>query len=188
MQSMTTGSDAGSTGQRRKRKYDARLASSMQPCSSKQLLMSKTDNLNPIIITTALNSTLNCMVDIMERTLNATAAPSAPTPSTAPHPIINPCIKSSQPLLASMSSAEILDQAIRIISGINSLLTEDQLLLASLFLTSALDNAIHAACTFIALGNNHTVQNHFLLRQLSTSLAKGKGRAVLRILFFSDTR
>ena len=177
-QSMMTGSNAGSTGQHQKFKYDARLASSTQPCSSKRSSMSKTDNLNPVIITTTLNSTLNCMVNIMERTLDATAAPSTPTPSTAPSPIINPSIKSSQPLSASMSSAEILDQAIRIISGINNLLTEDQLLLASLFFTSALDDAIHAARTFIALGNNHTVQYCFLLRQLSTSLAKGKGRAV----------
>ena len=177
-QSMMTGSDAGSTGQHRKQRYDARLASSTQPRSSKQSSMSKTDDLNPVIITTALNSTLNCMVDVMERTLDATAAPSAPTPSTAPPPIINPSIESSQPLSASMSSAEILDQAIRIISGIDSLLTEDQLLSASLFFTSGSDDAIRAACTFIALGNNHTVQYCFLLRQLSTSLAKGKGRAV----------
>ena len=103
MQSMTTGSDAGSAGQHQKRKYDARLASSMQPCSSKQLSMSKTNDLNPVIITTALNSTLNRMVNVMERTLDATAAPSAPAPSTAPPPIINPSIKSSQRSLASMS-------------------------------------------------------------------------------------
>ena len=112
----------GSTGQPQKCKYDARLASGMQPHSSKQSLMSKTDDLDPIIITTALNLTLNCMVDIMKRTLDATAAPSTPTPSTAPPPsppIINPSIESSQPLSASMSSVEILDQAIRIISGID---------------------------------------------------------------------
>ena len=155
----------------------------MQPCSSKQSSLSKTDNLNPVIITTALNSTLNHMVDVMERTLDATAAPSAPTPSTAPPPIINPSIESSQPSSASMSSVEILDQVTRIISGINSLLTEDQLLLASLFFTSASDDAICAAHTFIALGNNHTVQYCFLLRQLSTSSAKGKDRAVEFWLF-----
>ena len=73
---------------------------------------------------------------------------------------------------------EILDQVVRIISGVDSLLTMDQLSLASLFFTSALDDAIHATHTFIALGNNHTVQYFFLLSQLSTSLAKGKSRVV----------
>ena len=87
-QSMMTGGDAGSTGQPQKCKYDARLAGGTQPCSSKQSSMSKTDDMNPIIIMTTLNSTLNHMVDVMERTLDATAAPSGPTPSTAPPPII----------------------------------------------------------------------------------------------------
>ena len=77
-----------------------------------------------------------------------------------------------------LSPVEILDQAVRIISGVDSLLTKDQLLSASLFFTSASDDAIHAAHTFIALGNNHTVQYHFLLSQLSTLLAKGKSRVV----------
>ena len=77
-----------------------------------------------------------------------------------------------------MSSVEILDQAIRIISGIDSLLTGDQLLLASFLFTSASDDVIRAAHTFITLSNNHTVQYRFLLRQLSISSAKGKDRAV----------
>ena len=57
-QSITTGSDAGSTGRLRKRKYDASLASGMQPHSSKRSSTSKTDDLNPVVIMTTLNSTL----------------------------------------------------------------------------------------------------------------------------------
>ena len=132
-QSMTTGSNASSTGQHWKHKFDARLASGMQSRSSKRSTTSKTNDLNPVVITTALNSTLNHMVDVMERMLNATAAaPPAPTISTASPPIVNSSID-SQPSSASVSPAEILDQAIRIISGTDSNLTEDQLLSASLF-------------------------------------------------------
>ena len=78
-------------------------------------------------------------------------------------------------------SAEILDQAVRIISGVNSQLTEDELLSASLFFTSASDDAVCVARTFIALQNNKSVQYRFLLNQLGTMLAlsgKGKGKAI----------
>jgi hypothetical protein len=180
--SITTGSDAGSS-QLRKRKHDARSASGMQPPSSKRASKSKTNDLNPVIISNALNSTLNRIVDVMERTLDAstvtTAAPSvtAPTTSIAPPSIVNSSINSSQPLSASASSAEILDQAIRIISGVDSQLTEDQLLSASLFFTSASEDAVRAARTFIALGNNQMVQYRFLLSQLSRSDFSGRGKA-----------
>jgi hypothetical protein len=183
--SITTSSDASSS-QLRKRKYDARSASGMQPPSSKRASKSKTDDLNPVIILNALNSTLNRMVDVMERTLDAstttTTAPSAtaPTTSITPPSIVNSSINSSQPSSASVSSTEILYQAIRIISGVDSQLTEDQFLSASLFFTSASDDAIRVAHTFIALGNNQTVQYHFLLSQLGKldSSGKGKGKAV----------
>ena len=187
--SITTGSDAGSS-QPRKRKHreDARSTSGMQPPHSKRTsTRSKTSDLNPVVITTALNSTLNRMVDVMERTLDATtittAAPSAimmaPTTSTAPPApsTLNSSIESPQPLSASASPTEILDQAIRIISGVNGRLTEDQLLSASLFFSSASDDAVRTARTFIALGNNQTVQYRFLLSQLGTS-GKGKAKAV----------
>ena len=45
------------------------LQQSIQPCSSKQSLMSKTDDLNPVIITTALNSTLPSSI-LLLRSLN----------------------------------------------------------------------------------------------------------------------
>ena len=130
----------------------------------------------------ALNSTLNCMVDVMERTLDAsaitTAPPSitAPTTSTTSSSIINSSIKPSQSLSASVSPAEALDQAIRIISGADSQLTDDQLLSASLFFTSASEDAVHAARTFITLEGNQTVQYRFLLSQLSMSAFSGKGK------------
>ena len=78
MHSITTSSDAGSS-QLWKCKCDARSASSIQPPSSKWSLTSKTNNLNPVIIMTMLNSTLNCMVDVMERSLNATTITTAVT-------------------------------------------------------------------------------------------------------------
>lgn len=175
--SITTGSDAGSS-QLHKCKHNARLASGMQPPSSKQASKSKTDDLNLVIISNALNSTLNCIVDVMERTFDAstvtTAAPSVMDPMTS---IAPSSINFSQLLSASASSTEILDQAIRIISGINSQLTEDQLLLASLFFTSTSKDAVWAAHTFIALGNNQTVQYRFLLSQLSMSDFSGGGKA-----------
>ena len=194
--SITTGSDAGSSQfRKRKRREDARSTSGTQPPgphSKRASTRTKTNDLNPIVITTALNSTLNRMVDVMERTLDATsvstAAPSAimkaPTTSTSPPApsIFNSSIEplAPQPLSASVSPAEILDQAIRIISGGNGMgrLTEDQLLSASLFFSSASDDAVRTARTFIALGNNQTVQYRFLLSQLATRSGKGKGKAV----------
>ena len=126
----------------------------MQPNSSKWSLMSKTNDLNPVIITTALNLTLDCMVDIMERMLDATAAPSVPTTFLTFPPIINSSIEVPQLLSAlTLSPVEILDQALRIILGVDSLLTKNQLLSASLFFTSTSDDVIHAAHTFITLGN-----------------------------------
>ena len=186
--SLTTGSDAGSS-QLRKRKHDARSASGMQPPHSKRAsTRSKTSDLNLVVITTALNSTLNRMVDVMERTLDTTtvttAAPSAMAPPTSMPPlqasILNSSIESSQPLSASASPAEILDQAVRIISDVDSKLTEDELLSASLFFTSASDDAVRVARTFIALRNNKTVQSRFLLNKLGMLplSGKGKGKAV----------
>ena len=116
------------------------------------------------------------MVDVIERTLDTTAITAALTTSIPSSPIITPSIKSSQPSLALAPPVKILDQAIKIISGVNSHLTEDQLLSASLFLTSTSDDAIRAAHTLVTLGNNQAVQHHFLLSQLSTLALSGKGQ------------
>ena len=80
--SITTGT-LSETGQKCKR--DARSMSGMQPPNSKWS-SSKTNDLNPVIISSALNSTLNRMANVMERSLDVTAATithSAP-PATAP--------------------------------------------------------------------------------------------------------
>ena len=77
-----------------------------------------------------------------------------------------------------MSSAEILDQAIRMVSADDSGLSEDELILASLFFTSVSEDAVRVVCTFIALGNNWVVQHQFLLHQLNTvALLLGKAKA-----------
>ena len=91
------------------------------------------------------------MVDVMQRSLDVTALTvSAPTPSIVTSPTesqtaLFSSISSqslgplSNPLSASASTTEILDQSIRIILANDSLLSEDELLAASLFFTSALE-------------------------------------------------
>ena len=172
--SITTSSDTGS----QKHKHDARSISGMQPPSSKQASRSKTSDLNPVVISHSLNSTLICMVDVMQRSLDVTAPTgSAPTPSIVTFPIKSQTapfssISSqslgplSNPLSVSASTTEILDQLIRIILANDSLLSEDELLVASLFFTSASEDAICAAQSFIALSNQSVVQYHFLHCQL----------------------
>ena len=196
VRSIMTGSEAG-----QKRKRDARSMSGMQPPSSKRSSRSKTNDLNPVIISSALNSTLNRMADVMERSLDVTAAtitqtaptaPSVASPSLVTSPVelqttqlssipSQPRGALSNPSSASPSQMEILDQVIRIISAEDSLLSDDQLLAASLFFTSGSEDAVHAACTFIALGGNQPVQYRFLLHQLEIAAllpGKGKGKAV----------
>jgi hypothetical protein len=179
-------SDAAS-GSNRKRKYDRRSASDTR---SKRSLKSKTSELNPVIISNALNSTLNRLADVMEKTLDATAPTIAPPPVTAIPTTTPPATtipltaesRTAQPLDTSSNSSsaspeEILNQAIGITTSDYSL-TEDQILAASLFFNSASDDAIRAAHTYIALGKNKVVQHRFLLRQLETLFpGKGKGRA-----------
>lgn len=131
--------------------------SGMQPPSSKRALRRKTSDLNPVVISHSLNSTLIHMVDVMQRSLNVTALTvSAPTSSIVTSPIksqTTPFSSTSShtlgplsnPLSAFVSTTDILDQSIRIISANDSPLSEDELLAASLFFTSALEDAIHAA-------------------------------------------
>ena len=143
------------------------------------------------------------MADVMERSLDVTAAtithtaPLATAPTTssaAPPSIVTSPVELQttqlssippQPLanssLASASPMEILDQVIRIISADDSFLSDDELLSASLFFTSGSEDAVRAARTFIALGSNQAVQHRFLLHQLEIAAllpGKGKGKAV----------
>jgi hypothetical protein len=189
----------GSSSQLQKRKHDARSTSGVQPPSSKRASKGKTSDLNPVVISNALNSTLNRIADVMERTLDVTAVTTAP-PATAPTTsvplpfIVTSPIESqtaplssthsqslgplSNPLSASASTTEILEQSIRIISANDSPLSEDELLSASLFFTSASEDTIRVARTFIALSNNQVVQYRFLRRQLEiAALLPGKGKA-----------
>jgi hypothetical protein len=200
--SMSSVHSLGSVGssQHRKRKFDATMDSMPPPTSSKRASRSKTGDLNPVIILNALNSTLNRLADMMEKSLDATAAATSHTTTTASAPTspsfttpssisvvpsINATQSSSMPSEYDQcsnppnpsSSSEILDQAIRITTVDDSSLTENEMLAASLFFTSASDDAICAARTVIALGNNRMVRDRFLLVQLTTAaLLPGKGK------------
>ena len=151
---------------------------------------SKTDDLNSVIVSNALNSTLNCISDVMERTLDVTTGATATPPITPPSIVMSPIefqtsSTPSQPWglpsnlsSASPSSTPILNQLIRLILADDSGLSEDELLSASLFFTSGSEDAVHAARTFIAPGNNQVVQHCFLLCQLETAaLLPGRGKA-----------
>ena len=162
----------------------------MQPPSSKRASRSKTSDLNSVVISHSLNSTFIRMVDVIQRSLDVIAPTgSALTPSivtffiksqTAPFSSISSQSLGplSNPLSASASTTEILDQLIRIILANDSLLSEDELLAASLFFTSASEDAICAAQSFIALSNQSVVQYHFLHCQLEmAALFPGKDKA-----------
>ena len=192
--SSNTDSDPGKT-QLRKRKHtdNGRSAPPSTKCLTTSRSKSKTDDLNPVIITNALNSTLNRLADVMQKTLDASQATatkstiaSAATPSmtNAIPPIVTPPIESqtTQPSSdpSSVSSQGILNQEIEVATSDDTLL-EDELFAASLFFTSATEEAVRAASTFIALGNNQVVQRRFLRRQLDVAAllpGKGKGKAV----------
>ena len=186
--SVTTGTGSVSDARSRKRKHNA---SSVWPPNCKRTSKSKTDDLNPVIIFNAPNSTLNCIADVMERTLDATttATPPIAPPSIVMSPIefqtsstpSQPPGLPSDPSSASLSSTPILNQVVWLISADDSGLSEDELLSASLFFTSGSEDAVCAAHTFIALGNNQAVQHCFLLCQLDMAALlpeRGKARAL----------
>lgn len=177
--SHNTSSDPGNT-QRRKRKHDGQSAVGTR--SSKRSARSKTSDLNPVIISNALNSTLNRLADVMEKTLDTTATTMAPAAPDAIPSISNSSTQSmSNPPLASSDSFQaILNQAIEMATS-DDTLSEVELLAASLFFTSATEEAVRVARTFNALKNKPAVQRSFLLRHLDAAAllpGKGKGRAV----------
>ena len=179
-----TNSNPGNT-QHQKQKHNGQ--SGTCPPSTKCLFKSKASDMNPVIMSTTLNSTINHMVDVMEKTLSSTAITTAPaalptTNTTDISSTVTSPSQSAQPLpnppLASLQ--EVLNQAMKIMTS-NDTLTKDQLLAASLFFTSATESAIHMAHTFIALNNNQVVQRCFLLHQLEAAAllpGKGKGKVV----------
>jgi len=174
--SFATTSNVGSSSSLRKCKWDAR-SSSIQPPSSKQGAKGKTADLDPVIISNNLNSTLNRMVDVMEKSLNASqaglAASSVVAPSafqtTQPSSIPSQSLGPVAPAI--LSSEEILQQAVTLTMA-DGFLMEDELFAASLFFTSSSEDVVRAAWTFIILGNNWAVQCRFLLNQLGSSSSR----------------
>ncbi len=181
-------SDVGtSSSQFRKRKFDAGSVSGMQPPGSKRTSRSKTNDLNLVIILNALNSTLNRLADVMEKSLDSTAATTTTAPVTPSSIAVSffesqtswSSLAPSQSLVSGpspVSPGEILDHAMRLTVD-DGFLSEDELFVASLFFTSASEDAICAARTFVALDNNKVVQRHFFLSQLNTAaLLPGRGK------------
>ena len=72
-----TDSDPGNT-QHRKRKHDGQSVGGTCPPSTKCSFKSKVSDVNPVIMSTTLNLTINRMVDVMEKMLSSTAITTAP--------------------------------------------------------------------------------------------------------------
>ena len=162
----------------RQRKRDVRSVSGIQPVSKKSVTWSRANELNPVIIFSALNLTLNHMADVMERSIDITvainSAPLATAPTTIPS-VAPPSVNTSSSS-TSLNQTEVLDQVIRTISA-NACLTDDELLVASLFFNSISEDAVHMAHTFLCLGTNQKVQLGFLHQQLEIAhLLPGKGK------------
>ena len=85
-----------------------------KPPSAKQVAKNKTNDLDLVIISTALNSTLNRITDVMERSLDVAAANPGTAAALIAPPIIMPSVKlpASNPSSTSTSSTDLLDQAI----------------------------------------------------------------------------
>jgi len=62
----------------------------MQLPSSKQVSKSKSDNLNPVVLSSALNLTLNHLADVMEKSLDTTAT--ITTNSSATSSVVSPSV------------------------------------------------------------------------------------------------
>jgi len=179
--SFATTSNVGSSSSLGKHKRDAR-SGGIQPPSSKRGAKGKTADLDPVIISNNLNSTLNRMVDVMEKSLDASQAGLAvssvvaPSASQTTQPSSIPSQSLGPVAPAVLSSEEILQQAVTLTMA-DGFLTEDELFAASLFFTSSSEDVVRAARTFITLGNNRAVQRRFLLNQLNmAALLPGRGK------------
>ena len=132
------------------------------------MVKSKTADLDPVIISNNLNSTLNRMADIMEKSLDANPATDPATTSSIA-PVLQTIQSPSISLGSDLSSSDkVLQQAINFTTT-DGFLTEDELFAALVFFTSSSENVVHTAQTFITLGNNQMVQHCFLLNQLRTA-------------------
>jgi hypothetical protein len=180
--SHTTSSDTPTTSSMRKRKRDA--TGDMPPPSSKRSSKNKTDTLNPVIISSQLNSTLVRLADVMEKSLDVSAT-SIDSPTTLPTPLPSSHASSSTPSQpgppsTSSSDSEILDKAVGIVTADKDFLSEDDLLAAILFFSNTSNEVVRIARNFIALSNSPAVQHRYLLHQLTDAglrSGKGKGKA-----------
>jgi hypothetical protein len=183
--SCTTASETSSS--QRKRKRDATVG--MPPPSSKRASKNRTETLNPVIISSQLNSTLTRLADVMEKSLDVTATSievtTQPAPSPSPQALSMPSqLLGPQSTLSStsLSDSEILDKALGIVTAAadKDFLSEDDLLAASLLFSNTSNELVRIARTFIALGDKPAVQHRFLMRQLEDAgfhTGKGKGKA-----------
>ena len=183
--SHTTSSDTPTTSSARKHKRDA-TGDMPQPSSKRRASRNKTETLNPVIISSQLNSTLTRLADVMEKSLDvtATSVDTHPAPlHTSSTPSQLEGLPSTLPLAStSTSDSEVLDKAFGIIAADKDFLSEDDLLAASLFFSSSSDEVVRTARNFIALSNNPAVQHRFLLHQLDKAglrMGKGKGKAIV---------
>ena len=121
--SQTTSSDARTTSSNRKRKHDA--TGDMPPSSSKRASRKRTETLNPVIISSQLNSTLTRLADVMEKSLVVTAnsievptTHAAPLPSSSSSSVIPSQLQVSGPpsTLSFISDLEVLEKAFGIVA------------------------------------------------------------------------
>jgi hypothetical protein len=142
------------------------------------------ETLNPVIISSQLNSTLTRLanINVMEKSLDVTATSIEPTTATHPPPLptSHTSLVPSQlpgPSLASSSDSEVLDKAIGIVTANKDFLSEDDVLTTSLFFSNTSNEVVRIAQNFIALSNRPGVQHCFLSHQLEEAgLRKGKGK------------
>jgi hypothetical protein len=185
--STSSGTRTPTTSSKRKRKRDA--TGDMPSASSKRTSKNKTDTMNPVIISSQLNSTITRLVDVMEKSLDVTAT-SVEIPTTHPSSSHTSSIPTQLPApsstLSSTSSSdsEVLDKALAIVTADRDRdsLSEDDLLAASLLFSNTSIEVVRIARTFIALSKTPSVQHRFLVLQLKKAglhVGKGKGRAIV---------
>lgn len=130
----------------------------------------------------------------MEKSLDATATTTSVEPQIAQPPLSSqpPSLMPSQtagpssapsstPASAFESHSEIIDQALNILTAEanRGVLSEDELLAASLLFTRTSEDIVRIARTFITLSSNEAVRHRFILRQLQDAgflQGKGKGK------------
>ena len=126
------------------------------------------ETLNPVIISSQLNSTLTHLADVMEKSLDVTATSinvtNQPAPSPSPQALLMPSQLLGPPstlLSTLLSNSEILNKALRIVTAAanKDFLSEDDLLAALLFFSNTLNELVHNAQTFITFSDKPAMQH-----------------------------